>query len=117
MCAQHYALKLLTKPFSCKIDGTLISSFPFVVHARNFQKYPRDLGSSFGKPYDYESVMHYSKFAFSKDRDVPTIVPTDEKAIIGQRLGLSYYDREEINKLYKCQGEKEILFRNNGFKK
>lgn len=72
-------------------------------HARNFQKYPRDLGSSFGKPYDYESVMHYSKFAFSKDRNIPTILPTDEKAVIGQRMGLSYYDREEINKLYECQ--------------
>lgn len=72
-------------------------------HERNFQKYPRDLGSSFGKPYDYESVMHYSKFAFSKDRNIPTIVPTDEKAVIGQRLGLSYQDREEINKLYNCQ--------------
>ena len=39
--------------------------------------------------------------------NVPTIVPTDEKAIIGQRLGLSFNDREEINKLYKCQGEKK----------
>ena len=89
-------------------SGKLIvdySGFQFLEHARNFQKYPRDLGSSFGKPYDYESVMHYSKFAFSKDRNIPTIVPTDEKATIGQRLGLSYYDREEINKLYNCQGE------------
>jgi len=60
-------------------------------------------------------VMHYSRFAFSKDRDIPTIVPTDGKATIGQRLGLSYYDREEINKLYECQGEKETiaLQRNN----
>ena len=51
--------------------------------------------------------MHYSKFAFSKDRNIPTILPTDEKAVIGQRLGLSYYDREEINKLYECQGGKK----------
>ncbi|KAL9969803.1 hypothetical protein ACROYT_G022064 [Oculina patagonica] len=71
-------------------------------HARNFQKYPHDIGSSFGKPYDYQSVMHYSRYAFSKDRDIPTIVPTDDSATIGQRLGLSYYDREEINNLYKC---------------
>lgn len=78
---------------------------PFTEHSRNFQKYPRDLGSSFGKPYDYDSVMHYSRFAFSKDLDVPTIIPADGEASIGQRLGLSYYDREEINTLYRCHGE------------
>ena len=87
------------------INSTVTLFILFIEHARNFQMYPRDLGSSFGKPYDYESVMHYSKFAFSKDRNIPTIVPTDDSATIGQRLGLSYYDREEINKLYKCQGE------------
>lgn len=81
-----------------KIDWTNIEE----EHSRNFQKYPRDLGSSFGKPYDYDSVMHYSRFAFSKDLDVPTIIPADGEASIGQRLGLSYYDREEINTLYRC---------------
>ena len=78
--------------------------FPFTEHSRNFQKYPRDLGSSFGKPYDYDSVMHYSRFAFSKDLDVPTIIPADGEASIGQRLG-SVSDREEINTLYRCHGE------------
>jgi len=72
-------------------------------HAHNFQKYPRDLGSSFGKPYDYHSVMHYSKYAFAKHRDIPTIVPKEKKALIGQRFGLSLQDREEINKLYRCK--------------
>ena len=76
----------------------------FLEHAHNFQKYPRDLGSSFGKPYDYHSVMHYSKYAFAKHRDIPTIVPKEKKALIGQRFGLSLQDREEINKLYRCKG-------------
>ena len=53
--------------------------------------------------------MHYSKFAFSKDRNIPTIVPKDENAVIGQRLGLSLKDREEINQLYNCQGEKNMI--------
>ena len=76
----------------------------FLEHAHNFQKYPRALGSSFGKPYDYDSVMHYSKYAFAKYRDTPTIVPKNRTAVIGQRFGLSYQDREEINKLYRCKG-------------
>lgn len=93
-------------------SGLSLTPFSFTVHAHNFEKYPRNLGSSFGKPYDYDSVMHYSKYAFSKDRRIPTIVPTDRKAVIGQRLGLSYEDREEINNLYHCKGEikKKILF-------
>ena len=62
------------------------------------------MGSSFGKPYDYDSVMHYSKYAFAKDRHIATIVPKNKKAVIGQRFGLSYQDREEINKLYQCKG-------------
>lgn len=90
--------------FKCGITKPVLY-FPFTEHSRNFQKYPRDLGSSFGKPYDYDSVMHYSRFAFSKDLDVPTITPADGKASIGQRLGLSYFDRKEINQLYNCHGE------------
>ena len=80
-----------------------------VVHAHNFQKYPRNLGSSFGKPYDYDSVMHYSKYAFAKNRNIPTIVPTYKKAVIGQRFGLSLQDRKEIDQLYRCKGEAGIL--------
>lgn len=76
----------------------------FLEHAHNFQKYPRSLGSSFGKPYDYDSVMHYSKYAFAKYGDTPTIVPKNKTAVIGQRLGLSSHDRDEINKLYGCKG-------------
>ena len=109
MLTLNHAVKSVLPNHSNKNLTVHYSGFLFVEHERNFQKYPRDLGSSFGKPYDYESVMHYSKFAFSKDRNIPTIVPTDEKAVIGQRLGLSYQDREEINKLYNCQGERKIL--------
>lgn len=72
-------------------------------HKHNFKKYPRDVGSSFGKPYDYDSVMHYSRLAFSKDWKTPTIVPKDTTAAIGQRMGLSLHDREEINNLYQCK--------------
>jgi hypothetical protein len=39
-----------------------------------FDKLPEGSSSVFGVEYDYGSVMHYSRYAFSKN-DMPTIVP------------------------------------------
>lgn len=41
---------------------------------RNFNKQSSDEVSHFGARYDYDSVMHYSAYAFTKNGK-PTIVP------------------------------------------
>ncbi|XP_078405724.1 hatching enzyme 1.2-like [Cetorhinus maximus] len=59
--------------------------------------------NNLGTPYDYSSVMHYGKFAFSKDHRSATIVPKPNPNInIGQRFGMSTLDILKINKLYNC---------------
>ena len=53
-----------------------------------------DLGS-----YNYDSIMHYGRFAFSKNNQA-TIVPTDPNAVIGQRNGLSQGDVDAAHTMY-----------------
>ena len=49
--------------------------------------------------YDFESMMHYSQYAFSR-RGRPTIVPKVSGTKFGQREGLSAGDRRALNMLY-----------------
>ncbi|KAM3876856.1 low choriolytic enzyme-like [Diretmus argenteus] len=56
-----------------------------------------------GTPYDYNSVMQYGRFAFSRNR-LPTIVPIpDANAVIGRATQMSPTDILRINRLYTCR--------------
>lgn len=63
----------------------------------NFNQYLSN-GTDFGE-YDYQSIMHYSAYAFSKNGE-KTIIPLTEHIEIGQRLQLSEKDIQAINALY-----------------
>ncbi|KAJ9590820.1 hypothetical protein L9F63_016151, partial [Diploptera punctata] len=67
----------------------------------NFKKGSPSLVTSFGVPYDYNSIMHYSRTAFSKN-GLETIVPKDPDVYIGQRHGLSPGDIEKLGRMYEC---------------
>ena len=55
--------------------------------------------------YDYDSVMHYGEFFFTKLKGLRTIAPTKTGVSIGQRIGLSEKDAEQGNLLYDCSGK------------
>ena len=69
----------------------------------NFRKVGSDDSTTHGVPYDYWSVMHYSKNAFMNGNG-ETIITKDPKFqdVIGQNLEISTSDVQELNLLYKC---------------
>ncbi|XP_049835467.1 astacin-like metalloendopeptidase [Schistocerca gregaria] len=59
--------------------------------------------TTFGLPYDYSSIMHYPRTAFSKDGKLPTIVAKhNEDLELGQRKAPTDIDLQKIRKLYHC---------------
>uniref|UniRef100_UPI0037E90FC0 uncharacterized protein n=1 Tax=Semicossyphus pulcher TaxID=241346 RepID=UPI0037E90FC0 len=65
----------------------------------NFVKQPTN---NLQTPYDFKSVMHYSKYAFSRNGQ-PTILSNSDPSLnFGQSPQMSKYDIARVNKLYKC---------------
>jgi hypothetical protein len=50
--------------------------------------------------YDYGSLMHYSNTSFAIDSTLPTIIPREPGAQIGQREKLSEKDIYKVNAMY-----------------
>ncbi|KAK2836030.1 hypothetical protein Q5P01_016514 [Channa striata] len=69
----------------------------------NFKTYDDAVSSALGVPYDYGSVMHYSKTSFNIGSE-PTIVTKIPHFIdvIGQRMEFSASDLAKLNRLYNC---------------
>lgn len=55
-----------------------------------------------GSPYDYQSIMHYSSFAFAVNRSIPTITTTDGRTNVGQSTTMTPTDIEQIRAFYRC---------------
>lgn len=67
------------------------------------------------QPYDYDSIMHFSKDQYGRGLltqdfvyyQLQTIEPTkDPNARIGQRTHLSVIDIEKINSYFACSGSR-----------
>lgn len=47
--------------------------------------------SMFGTEYDYGSILHYPKYAFAKNQNLPTIVPLKRAGEMGQRQSMQTF--------------------------
>ncbi|XP_002828200.3 meprin A subunit beta [Pongo abelii] len=76
----------------------------------NFNTYSDDISDSLNVPYDYTSVMHYSKTAFQNGTE-PTIVTriSDFEDVIGQRMDFSDSDLLKLNQLYNCSSSLSFM--------
>lgn len=69
----------------------------------NFDRKNDTVSSALGVPYDYMSVMHYDKTAFSPDDEVTIATKDPHYAdVIGQEMGFSAGDLTKLSRLYKC---------------
>ncbi|XP_045197843.2 uncharacterized protein LOC123552331 [Mercenaria mercenaria] len=78
----------------------------------DFSKANKTLVTSRGFPYDYESVMHYSKKAFTNlgDDTIKVIgIGRKLKMRIGQRDALSNIDIAQLKDMYKCNDKEDSL--------
>ncbi|XP_065061724.1 MAM and LDL-receptor class A domain-containing protein 1-like isoform X2 [Rhopilema esculentum] len=68
----------------------------------NFAKQTAEAVQVFQTAYDFDSVMHYGKTAFSKNGKNTIQSITDPNRSFGQRAGFSTLDKQELNALYQC---------------
>ena len=74
----------------------------------NFNKYTLTRIDYLNVEYDYDSIMHYGRKTFSKNK-LPTIKAIgDPDRSLGQRRGLSEKDIMQLNILYDCQSESAV---------
>uniref|UniRef100_A0AAY4AL47 Metalloendopeptidase n=1 Tax=Denticeps clupeoides TaxID=299321 RepID=A0AAY4AL47_9TELE len=70
---------------------------------KNFEIKTNTTNSTLGTPYDYNSVLHYDKNAFSNGNGSTIITNQPEfQEVIGQRRDMSHLDVLELNHLYGC---------------
>ncbi|XP_036375467.1 low choriolytic enzyme-like [Megalops cyprinoides] len=66
--------------------------------------------NNLGTPYDYNSVMQYERYAFSKNGK-PTMIPKpNENVEIGKAKKMSPNDILRVNKLYECSKKEGAVF-------
>ncbi|XP_070821460.1 high choriolytic enzyme 2-like isoform X1 [Chaetodon trifascialis] len=65
----------------------------------NFEKVETN---NLGTPYDFNSVMHYGKYAFSRNGQPTILAKSNPNLDFGRATYMSANDIARVNKLYRC---------------
>jgi hypothetical protein len=68
----------------------------------NFRKGNEEFMDTFGLPYDYESLMHYPRNAFSKNGNYTIVARDDPFRRLGQFKAPTFFDLEKVRRMYNC---------------
>ena len=69
----------------------------------NFDKADRGSSDTFGVPYDYESIMHYTRTTWTKNfKDTMQAKDDPNRKLGGAKL--TAYDIMKLNLMYHCHG-------------
>ncbi|XP_075990981.1 uncharacterized protein LOC142986384 [Anticarsia gemmatalis] len=71
----------------------------------NFMRYSANTVDNLGLPYEYDSVMHYSRVGFSKNGEATLLPIYDDKGLMGQRNYVTKNDWLRVNRHYNCAGD------------
>ena len=75
----------------------------------NFNKESEDQSDNQGIEYDFDSLLHYGSYAFSKDKDLKTIVRLKNPEVpVGGSNRLSEKDILGLNVLYDCKCKSDL---------
>ena len=88
-----------------RCEAVILYSF-FSDMGYNFNKYSHGEADTLNYPYDYNSVMHYEKYAFSRNGRATILAKGNSNIQLGQNRGFSQIDIKQINVLYQCQSGK-----------
>ena len=72
---------------------------------KNFNKYPASDVDAVGGMYDFDSIMHYGNYAFSKNRKATLVALKNPKLQFGSKLKLSKTDIMQLNAIYDCKSK------------
>ncbi|XP_069136266.1 meprin A subunit beta-like [Argopecten irradians] len=81
----------------------------------HFEKIPSSDTDLLGYPYDFDSITHYSPYAFAKDPRLPTITANVSDVSFGNKRMLSYHDVLKLQTLYICGHDTSHIFNSPAF--
>ena len=71
----------------------------------NFNKYPTEEVDYAGGMYDFESIMHYGNYLFSKNKRMTMVSIKNPRLLFGHKLRLSKTDIMQLNTVYDCKSK------------